>query len=71
LASSEAKVTTSAKPASQRVAQILNLRSIVKNLPQLRKTLEGSRSQLLRIVHDVSYGLIVTEFDAKVLLGVM
>ncbi|KAF8168490.1 muts domain V-domain-containing protein [Crassisporium funariophilum] len=53
LASSEARVTTSAKPASQRVLQILNLRNVVKNIPLLRKSLEGSRSQLLRIVHDM------------------
>jgi len=55
LASTEAKVTTAAKPASQRVVQILNLRNIVKNLPLLRKALEGSHSQLLKIVHEVFY----------------
>ncbi|KAF8885255.1 DNA mismatch repair protein MutS [Gymnopilus junonius] len=53
LASSEAKVTTSARPASQRVLQVLNLRNVVKNLPVLRKALEGSQSQLLQIVYHV------------------
>ncbi|KAF9523645.1 muts domain V-domain-containing protein [Crepidotus variabilis] len=53
LASSEAKVSTSAKPASQRVLQMLNLRSVVKNVPLVRKALEGSNSQLLRIIHDM------------------
>lgn len=53
LASSETKMMTSAKPASQRILQMLNLCSVVKNLPLLRKALEGSRSQLLQIVHDV------------------
>ena len=33
--------------------QILNLRNVVKNLPLLRKALEGTRSQLLTIVHEV------------------
>ena len=41
------------KRVSQRVLQILNLRNVVNNLPVLRKALEGSHSQLLRIVHDV------------------
>ena len=41
------------KPASQRIVQILNLRNIVKSLPLLRKALEGSRSQLLKIIHEV------------------
>ncbi|CAA7267689.1 unnamed protein product [Cyclocybe aegerita] len=53
LASSEARPTTSAKPASQRVLQILNLRSVVKNVPLLRKALEGCRSQLLQIILDM------------------
>ncbi|KDR68697.1 hypothetical protein GALMADRAFT_146051 [Galerina marginata CBS 339.88] len=53
LASSEVKISTNAKPASQRVLQILNLRNVVKNLPILRKALEGSQSQLLRIICDM------------------
>ncbi|KIM39112.1 hypothetical protein M413DRAFT_419584 [Hebeloma cylindrosporum] len=53
LASSEARATTSSKPASQRILQILNLRNIVRNVPLLKKALEGSRSQLLRIVCDL------------------
>ncbi|KAF4623673.1 hypothetical protein D9613_001515 [Agrocybe pediades] len=53
LASSEARMTTNAKPASQRVLQILNLRNVVKNIPMLSKALEGCKSQLLRIVYDM------------------
>ncbi|KAJ2926876.1 hypothetical protein H1R20_g10205, partial [Candolleomyces eurysporus] len=53
LASSEAKETLSAKPASQRVSQMLNLRNVVKQLPSLRKALQGCRSQLLRIICDM------------------
>ncbi|TFK42146.1 muts domain V-domain-containing protein [Crucibulum laeve] len=53
LASSEAHATNSSKPASQRVMQMLNLRNIVKNLPILKKALDGSQSQLLRIICDM------------------
>ncbi|KAJ3517535.1 hypothetical protein NMY22_g13946 [Coprinellus aureogranulatus] len=53
LASSEAKENLSAKPASQRVSQMLSLRSIVTQLPALQKALQGSRSQLLRIICDM------------------
>jgi hypothetical protein len=55
LASEEARVTTSVKPASARVLQMLNLRNIVKNLPLLQKALAGSRSQLLGIIHEVLF----------------
>ncbi|KAF9007936.1 muts domain V-domain-containing protein [Cyathus striatus] len=53
LASSEAHPTATAKPASQRVSQILNLQSVVKNVPLLRKALEGSRSQLLQVIYSM------------------
>ncbi|PPQ78808.1 hypothetical protein CVT25_010677 [Psilocybe cyanescens] len=53
LASSEVRASTNAKPASQRISQILNLRNVVKNIPLLRKALEGCYSQLLRIVCDM------------------
>lgn len=53
LAASEACVSNTAKSASARVSQMLNLRNVVRNLPLLQKALEGSRSQLLRIIHDV------------------
>lgn len=33
---------------------MLNLRNVVRNLPLLQKALEGSRSQLLKIIHNVS-----------------
>ncbi|KAG2023704.1 DNA mismatch repair protein MSH2, variant 3 [Coprinopsis cinerea AmutBmut pab1-1] len=53
LASSEARETSSAKMASQRVSQMLNLRNIVAQIPLLRTALQGCRSQLLRIICDM------------------
>ncbi|CDO71736.1 hypothetical protein BN946_scf184920.g20 [Trametes cinnabarina] len=50
LASSEVRETNSAKTASARVSQMLNLRNIVQSLPRLVKALQGSRSQLLQII---------------------
>ncbi|KAL7285904.1 hypothetical protein ACG7TL_001015 [Trametes sanguinea] len=50
LASSEVREISSAKTASARVAQMLNLRNIVQSLPRLAKALQGSRSQLLQII---------------------
>lgn len=55
LASSEARTTNNAKPASAHISQLLNLRIVIKNLQALRDSLEGSRSSLLRIIHDVHY----------------
>ncbi|KAG5643810.1 hypothetical protein DXG03_009585 [Asterophora parasitica] len=53
LASQEVRVANTAKPASARVLQMLNLRSVVKNLPLLQKALEGSQAQLLQIIHNM------------------
>ncbi|KAI0668609.1 muts domain V-domain-containing protein [Trametes maxima] len=53
LASSEVRETSSAKSASARVAQMLNLRNIVQSLPRLAKALEGSRAQLLQIIGEM------------------
>ncbi|PCH33162.1 hypothetical protein WOLCODRAFT_93032 [Wolfiporia cocos MD-104 SS10] len=53
LAASEARETSTAKPAAARVAQMLSLRNIVKNMPVLAKALAGSRSRLLQIVLDM------------------
>ncbi|KAJ7607391.1 muts domain V-domain-containing protein [Roridomyces roridus] len=53
LASSETKPSMASKTASARVAQMLELRNLVRNLPTLQKTLEGCTSQLLRIVYDM------------------
>ncbi|KAH6917711.1 DNA mismatch repair protein MutS [Coprinopsis sp. MPI-PUGE-AT-0042] len=50
LASSEAKENVKAKPASQRVSQMLSLRNVVAQVPVLKKALEGCRSTLLRIL---------------------
>ncbi|KAJ7938405.1 muts domain V-domain-containing protein [Mycena leptocephala] len=53
LASSETKPSSTAKPAAARVSQMLDLRNVVRNLPALQKALEGSQSQLLRIIHEM------------------
>ncbi|KAJ4477826.1 muts domain V-domain-containing protein [Lentinula edodes] len=53
LAASETIVTNSAKAASNRVTQMLNLRNAVRNLPLLQKSLENTKSQLLRIIRDM------------------
>lgn len=44
---------TSAKVASARVTLMLNLRSVVKNLPALAKSIEGGQSRLLHFLHKV------------------
>jgi len=41
---------------------MLNLRSVVKNLPLLQKALAGGRSQLLVIIHDVRSYLLFHVF---------
>ncbi|KAI0761165.1 muts domain V-domain-containing protein [Trametes elegans] len=53
LASSEVRETSSAKSASTRVGQMLNLRNVVQSLPRLARTLEGSRTQLLQIIAEM------------------
>lgn len=66
LASSETRAVSNAKPAAQRLSQVLNLRSVVKNLPLLRNALAGSRSQLLVIVHDMLADERLDEIEALV-----
>ncbi|KAI0369881.1 hypothetical protein BV20DRAFT_1036163 [Pilatotrama ljubarskyi] len=53
LVSSEVRETSSAKLASARVAQMLNLRNIVQSLPRLAKALDGSSCQLLQIIAEM------------------
>ncbi|KAG6820131.1 hypothetical protein H0H93_005006 [Arthromyces matolae] len=53
LAAQEVRVANTAKVASARTLQMLNLRNVVKNLPLLQKALNGSQAQLLRIIHDL------------------
>ncbi|KAH9891206.1 muts domain V-domain-containing protein [Cubamyces lactineus] len=53
LAASEARETSSAKSASARVAQMLNLRNIVQSLPRLAKALQGTRPQLTEIIAEM------------------
>lgn len=62
LAASEARETSTAKLAAARVAQMLSLRNIVKNMPVLAKALTGSRSRPLRIVLDVGAGDIIVDW---------
>lgn len=61
LASSEAKENLKAKPASQRVSQMLNLRNVVAQVPVLKKALEGCRSTLLGILCEVSLSALIEE----------
>ncbi|TFK28344.1 hypothetical protein FA15DRAFT_678431 [Coprinopsis marcescibilis] len=53
LASSEARESLTAKPAAQRVSQMLNLRNVVAHIPVLKQALQGCHSQLLRIICDM------------------
>ena len=54
LAASDTRPTlTTAKTAFARVSQMLSLRDAVRSLPLLQSALAGSRSQILRIIHDV------------------
>ncbi|KAJ7456917.1 muts domain V-domain-containing protein [Mycena latifolia] len=53
LASSETKESSTAKPAAARVSQMLEVRNLVRNLPALQKALEGSQSQLLKIIYEM------------------
>ncbi|KAH7884107.1 muts domain V-domain-containing protein [Phlebopus sp. FC_14] len=51
LAASEVRVSNTAKAASARVSQMLSLQSVVRSLPVLERSLAGSDSRLLRIIH--------------------
>ncbi|KAF8266638.1 muts domain V-domain-containing protein [Lactarius quietus] len=53
LASNEAREASSARTASSRVTQMLNLRGVVRHLPALEKALIGSKSELLCIICDM------------------
>ncbi|KAG6874127.1 hypothetical protein C0995_005543 [Termitomyces sp. Mi166 len=66
LASQEVRVANTAKVASSRVLQMLNLRNVVKNLPLLQKALAGSQSQLLRIIHDLISDERLAKIDSLV-----
>lgn len=44
---------TSAKVASARVTLMLNLRSVVKNLPTLAQSIDGGQSKLLHFLQRV------------------
>ncbi|KAI9510622.1 muts domain V-domain-containing protein [Russula earlei] len=50
LASNETREASSARTASSRVTQMLNLRDVVRHLPALQKALVGSTSELLKII---------------------
>lgn len=53
LAALETRPTESVKMASSRVTQMLNLRNVIKNVPLVQRALSGSRSRLLRCLHDM------------------
>ncbi|KAI5997385.1 muts domain V-domain-containing protein [Pisolithus albus] len=53
LTSFEVRESHATKSAFSRVSQMLGLQSIVRSLPFLQKALAGSKSQLLRIAHDM------------------
>jgi DNA mismatch repair protein MSH4 len=44
---------TSSKPASSRVAQMLNVRNVVRSLPALHSAIQHSKSHLLKIISNV------------------
>ncbi|KAH9994503.1 muts domain V-domain-containing protein [Russula vinacea] len=50
LASNEAREASSARTASSRVTQMLDLKDIMRHLPTLQKALVGSKSELLSII---------------------
>ncbi|KAI0271729.1 muts domain V-domain-containing protein [Gloeopeniophorella convolvens] len=53
LASNETRETSTARTASSRVTQMINLRDVVRYLPALQKALIGSKSQVLHIICDM------------------
>ncbi|KAJ7160996.1 muts domain V-domain-containing protein [Mycena filopes] len=66
LASSETKPSTTAKPAAARVSQMLDLRNVVRNLPALKNALEGSQSQLLKIIYQMLSDERLSKIEASV-----
>ncbi|KAJ3808136.1 muts domain V-domain-containing protein [Lentinula aff. lateritia] len=69
LAASETVLTNSAKAASNRVTQMLNLRNAVRNLPLLQKSLGNTKSQLLRIIHDMLLDERLEKIDSLIRVG--
>jgi DNA mismatch repair protein MSH4 len=55
LASNETREASSARTASSRVTQMLNLKDVMRHLPALQKALVGSKSELLKIMCNVRY----------------
>lgn len=58
LASNETREASSARTASSRVTQMLNLKDVIRHLPALQKSLVGSKSELLSIICNVRYGTL-------------
>ncbi len=67
LASNETREANSARKASSRVTQMLNLKDVMRHLPALQKALVGSKSELLKIICNVRYGTL-TAFSTYVCL---
>ena len=58
LASNETREASSARTASSRVTQMLNLKDVMRHLPALQKALVGSKSEILKIICNVRYGTL-------------
>lgn len=58
LASNETREASSARTASSRVTQMLNLKDVMRHLPALQKSLVGSKSELLSIICNVRHGTL-------------
>ena len=63
LALNESREASSARTASSRVTQMLNLKDVMRHLPTLQKALVGSKSELLKIICNVRYGTTLTAFS--------
>jgi DNA mismatch repair protein MSH4 len=58
LASNETREASSARTASSRVTQMLNLKDFIRHLSALQKALVGSKSELLKIIYNVRYDIL-------------
>ncbi|KAF8508765.1 muts domain V-domain-containing protein [Gautieria morchelliformis] len=58
--------TTSSKPASSRVAQMLNVRNVVRSLPALHSAIQHSKSQLLKIISNMLSDNRIPNIEKKV-----
>ena len=71
LASYETREANSARTASSRVTQMLNLKDVMRHLPALQKALVGSQSELLKIICNVRYGTLTAFLTNACLVDVV